>query len=129
MNLRLPDSASISNDWGKTSHSASVHLAASCRKLAGCTFSTRTVCASSRFCMALPGQDPTGALVWNGAKWGIARLALISGHLPKLTNLACGSPRNCVATGTYQLNPRSAPKPIAEHWNGKAWQVTRIANP
>jgi hypothetical protein len=129
MDLQLPSSALMSDDWGATWQNASVHLAASCGKLATCTFPTRAVCASTRFCMALPGQDPTGALVWNGAKWGIARLALVGGHLPKLVELSCGSSTNCVATGTYQVTPRSTPKPIAEHWNGKAWKVTKVVIP
>ncbi|HET7013353.1 MAG TPA: hypothetical protein VFI65_05565 [Streptosporangiaceae bacterium] len=129
MNLHLPDSASISDDWGKTWQNASGQLAASCRKLARCTFPTRAVCASTHFCLALPGQDPTGALIWNGAKWGIARLTQIAGHLPKMDGLVCGSPTNCMASGTYQRTPRGAAQPAVEHWNGKSWSIIPIAKP
>jgi hypothetical protein len=124
-----PAQAAISDDWQQTWHSASEHLTAACHKLGNCGFPTRPVCASSTFCMALPGQDPTGALIWNGTKWAAARLALIGSHLPKMSGLACGTPANCVATGSYQATPRSTPKPIAEHWNGTTWQVTKVVIP
>jgi hypothetical protein len=129
MVLDPPSQAAITNDWSASWQSASVHLAAACHHLASCTQPTLLACGSSHFCTATTAQSPTAALVWNGARWGVAKLVLVSGHAPKLTALACGGPSNCVATGTYQLSPRGAVRPIAEHWNGKAWSLTRIATP
>jgi hypothetical protein len=127
--LNPPSHAAITNDWGATWQKAATNLAAACRHLASCALPADPACGSPRFCLALPSADPTAALIWNGVKWGVKPLALVSGRLPKLTNLACGSPSNCVATGTYQLTPRSTPRPVAEHWNGKAWQVTPVVIP
>ncbi len=125
-----PHLASASNDWGANWHDASAGLAAACSHAANCgTYPVQLVCDSSRSCLALNGPDPTGAVVWNGTKWTFVKLALIGGHLPKITALACGGPGNCMASGTYQLNPRGAAKPVIEHWNGNSWTVTAIATP
>jgi len=129
LDLEPPSQAEVTNDWGNSWHSATANLAAACRHLASCAWPPDPACGSPRFCLALPSANPTASLVWNGAKWGVKPLALVSGHLPDLTNLACGGPSNCVATGTYQLTPRSTPRPVAEHWNGKAWQVTPVVIP
>jgi hypothetical protein len=129
MILDPPKHAAITNDWGQTWQSASANLATACHHLISCAFPIDLACGSARFCLALPSADPNGALVWNGVKWGFATLASVRGHLPKLTALACGSARNCIATGTYQVNPRATPAPIAERWTGKAWTVTPIAKP
>jgi hypothetical protein len=124
-----PPNAAITNDWGNSWHSATANLTTACHHLASCALPADPACGSPHFCLALPSANPTASLVWNGAKWGVKALALVSRHLPDLTNLACGSPRNCVATGTYQITPRSAPRPVAEHWNGKSWQVTPVVIP
>ena len=120
-----PPGASISHDWGVTWQDASANLAAACHRLGSCAAAPDTSCGTPHFCMAL--ADPARALVWNGSKWGTAKLPPVSGHQPQLSNLSCGGPRNCVAMGTYQLNPRGAVRPVIEHWNGKAWTVTSIA--
>jgi hypothetical protein len=124
-----PDQAAITNDWSATWQGASAHLAASCRHLASCTEPALLACGSSHSCLATTSQNPGATLVWNGAKWGVSKLLLVSGHAPKLTSLSCGGPRNCMATGTYQLNPRGAVRLIVEHWNGKSWKVTPIQKP
>ncbi len=125
-----PTSALVTHDWGVTWQDATANLAAACHHLASCdSAGLATSCGSSRFCVALTSPDPSAALVWNGSKWGVLKLALVSGHLPKLDNLSCGGQRNCMATGTYQLNPRGAAHPVVEHWNGKTWKVTPIAKP
>jgi hypothetical protein len=122
-----PPKATTTTDWFTTTHDASAGLATACHHLASCALPTRPACGSPRFCLALPSQDPSASLAWNGTKWRVVRLALISGHLPKLTDLACGSPANCMASGSYQLTPRSTPRPITEHWNGKNWTITPLA--
>jgi hypothetical protein len=122
-----PPGAVISHDRGVTWQNTTTNLAAACRHLGSCAGAPDTSCGTPHFCLALAGA--AGTLVWNGTKWGTAKLALVSGHLPKLGGLSCGGPRNCVALGTYQLNPRSAIRAVVEHWNGKAWAVTPIAKP
>jgi hypothetical protein len=129
LQLDPPSHAAITSNWGNTWQNAATNLAPACRHLASCALPADPACGSPRFCVALPSADPTAALAWNGAKWGVKPLARVRGHLPDLTSLACGSPGNCVATGTYQLTPRSTPKPVAEHWNGKVWQVTPVPIP
>ncbi len=124
-----PPKATTTTDWFTTTQDASAGLANACHHLASCALPTRPACGSPHFCLALPSQDPSASLAWNGTKWRVVRLALIGGHLPKLTNLDCGSPANCMASGTYQLTPRGTPRPVTEHWNGKAWTVAPIANP
>jgi hypothetical protein len=128
--LDAPKLAAVSNDWGMTWQSAATHLAASCR-VAKCDpgGSAFPSCGSPHFCMAMPSGNSTGILIWNGTKWGVSKLAQIGGHLPKVNDLACGSPTNCMVSGSYQPNPHTAPKPVAEHWNGKTWKVTPIKKP
>ena len=128
MTLDAPKLAAVSNNWSKSWQSAATHLAASCL-LAKCTGSAFPACGSPHFCLVLPSTHPAGMLIWNGTKWGVSKLALIGGHLPTLNNLACGSPTNCMVTGAYQPNPRTAPQPLVEHWNGKTWKITPIAKP
>jgi hypothetical protein len=124
-----PPKATTTTDFFTTTHDASAGLAAACRHLASCAVPTRPACGSPHFCLALPSQDPSASLAWNGKKWLVVKLAMIGGHLPKLANVVCGSPANCMASGTFQLTPRGASRPVTEHWNGKAWSVAPIANP
>jgi hypothetical protein len=127
MVLNPPSAAAITNNWGQSWQSASVNLTTACHHLTSCVNPTKLACSSAHFCLAFLANNPAGALVWNGAKWGATKLPVVAGRLPTLTDLFCGSSTNCVATGTYQVNPRSGPKPVADHWNGKAWTVTSIA--
>lgn len=129
MSMNPPGQAAITNDRGNSWHSASLHLATACRHLTGCDSQAILACASPRYCLALGSLDSSGSLAWNGTEWGSARLALVNGQLPDLNSLYCGSSRNCMATGTYQLTPTSTPQPVAEHWNGNAWQVTNLVIP
>jgi hypothetical protein len=132
-NLGSPDIACAGrafHNWGFSWQDATANLATACHHLASCDNTTeRLACGSPHFCLALPSQDPSAALVWNGTKWGVAKLALVKGHLPKLSTLSCGAPDSCISTGTYQLNPRSAARPVIELWNGSAWKVTQLVNP
>ena len=127
MELDPPKAAAITNNWGQTWHSAKVNLATACHHLARCVNRNTLACSSAHFCMAFLDQVPVGALVWNGAKWSATKMPRAAGRLPNLTDLSCGSPTNCMATGTYQTTPVGTPKSVAEHWNGKAWTVTSIA--
>ena len=124
MELDPPKAAAITNNWGKTWQSAKVNLATACHHLARCVNRDTLACSSAHFCMAFLDQVPVGALVWNGAKWSATKMPHAARRLPNLTDLSCGSPTNCMATGTYQTTPVGTPKSVAEHWNGKAWTVT-----
>jgi hypothetical protein len=129
MSLQLPSQASVTYNWGNTWQSATAHLATACSHLTFCRSLNLLACGSAQLCMALPAKAKTGTLTWNGSEWGFAPLAWAGGYLPTLTGLSCGSSRNCVATGTYQLGSGGSPRPVAEHWNGKAWHLTRLATP
>lgn len=129
LELNPPNGASITRDWGNTWQGASANLAAACHHLTACGFPPNSSCGSPHFCLALPAGSSGGALVWNGKKWGVAKLARVSGHRPAFTRPSCGSPRNCMVTGTYQLTKKGAAIPVVERWNGKTWQVTRVASP
>jgi hypothetical protein len=63
---------------------------------------------------------PADALIWNGVTWKTARLARAGDGLRTLALLACGSPHNCAAIGTYRPAGTSRSQPVAEHWNGSA---------
>jgi len=135
MNLNLgPTSATaaVSRDWGTTWHDASAGLAAACHRT-GCGRLWGLACGSPWFCVALTSKyqaaRPAGALTWNGTTWTTERLARAAGRIPALTQLSCGSRRNCAAIGTYQPTPGSKPQLIAEHWNGSAWHLTPIPAP
>ncbi|HET7013352.1 MAG TPA: hypothetical protein VFI65_05560 [Streptosporangiaceae bacterium] len=129
LKLDPPAGADITRDWGNTWQPASVNLAVACHHLGNCGWPPNSSCGTPYFCLAMPNGSAGGALVWNGKKWGFVKLALVSGHRPSLSRPSCGGPRNCMAAGTYQLSPRGAAHPVVEHWNGKAWQVTRIVSP
>jgi hypothetical protein len=90
-------------------------------------------CASATNCSATGSYcddddcDSTSdfAQVWNGTTWNAVPLAK-DAHLAQLTLLSCGSPVNCVALGTRPQSGGTTPAPVAEHWNGKSWLVTKF---
>jgi hypothetical protein len=132
MILNQPVRAHVSHDWGFHWHDATANLAAVCHGVAACRSDEDLACGSPWSCLALipfQASEPTTTLAWNNGTWRIARLARAAGHLPKLTALSCGGPRNCVAVGSYQLTPSSPARPVAEHWNGKTWQITPMPSP
>jgi hypothetical protein len=120
-------SAQVTRDWGHNWHDASKGLAAACLRFARCGLDPLASCGSSWSCMALPFSlqsiPPPVALAWNGSAWKTIPLARASGRIPDLTLLSCGAAKSCVAIGTYKRTPSSAPQPVAEHWDGKAWHV------
>jgi hypothetical protein len=121
--------AMITRNWGSTWQDASAGRAAACQGVALCSQPAILTCGSPWFCMEFPTAYAKADPIWNGSRWRAVRVARIDGHLPGITAVSCGSPRNCAAIGTYQLNPRSNTRPIAEHWNGTAWQVTPMPTP
>jgi hypothetical protein len=96
-------------------------------------------CTSAADCWAVGEYDNSAsaelneALHWNGKKWSITSVpspgGLLNGDFSVLGDLACTSPVNCWAVGTY-----GASKPAIElnqvlHWNGHVWLQTQTPNP
>ena len=132
-----PRTATFTRDWGATWHDASPDLAAVCHGLPHCALNGGAMaCGTSRSCLQVQvsavfvdTRHPPVSLAWNGATWTAAQVARVNGHIPTLTRLDCGSTGNCVVLGIYKPTRTSYPRPIAEQWNGKSWQVTPIAVP
>jgi hypothetical protein len=92
-------------------------------------------CRSARWCMAV-GSKASGdtnsvpvADRWNGTSWTRATppapaRATTSG----LGAVACSGTRACTAVGSFAKGS-SAPKPLAERWNGSAWKVQPVPVP
>ena len=125
--------AAITNDWGHRWHGATANLASVCHRIAACGALNGLACGSPRSCMALasayPATGSSAALAWNGATWKAVPVARVGGRIPDLTLPSCGSPRSCMAIGAYRRRPGGIALPIAEHWNGSAWQVTPVPIP
>jgi hypothetical protein len=98
-------------------------LAAICHNQVTCNLSGLLACGSATMCVSVPPNSQL-TLMWNGTTWRTAWLALAGGQLPDLTTLSCGSATSCMATGTYGSGPLS----VAEHWNGKRWQLSDTLN-
>jgi hypothetical protein len=129
LTIGSPAHAEVTNNWATTWHDVTANLAAVCQGIARCTQPAYLDCGSPQSCVAIPTAGAATAVTWNGATWKATPIARLDGHLPKLTLLSCGNPGDCVAVGTIQLNLRSNPRPIAEHWNGTAWHITPMPNP
>ena len=130
-----PATAMFTRDWYNTWHDASPDLAQVCHGLANCSLGGAFACGSAWSCLELqtgPQPQPghrSASLAWNGTTWTAAQVARAHGQIPTMTSLSCGRPGNCVAIGSYQPSPSSHPQPMAEHWNGTAWQFTPITLP
>jgi hypothetical protein len=79
-------------------------------------------CTSASNCIAVGGSYIER---WNGSRWSIM-LSPTPG--PSQTSVgadldyvACGSARNCMATGNFGA--------VVEHWNGSKWVLLGLANP
>lgn len=116
----------ISRDWEHNWHDATANLAAVCGNFSSCGQFPDVSCGSPEFCMVLPDVAKGPVLVWKGTTWKAVSLAKVGGHLPTMTLVSCGDARNCTVTGTYQSSADSAALPVAEHWNGSAWHVTKL---
>lgn len=89
---------------------------------------TAVSCTSDQFCVAVGWyEDSTGrefafAQSWNGTRWTSMPAATPGSTTgSELDGIDCPTPKFCVAVGF--LGNQSAP--LAETWNGKAWQVTK----
>jgi hypothetical protein len=99
---------------------ASPDLPAICNSATNCDLNGLLSCGAPQDCVVIPAGSPV-SLVWAGFKWQAVPLALAGGLLPTLSALSCTSTTNCMAVGSYG----KPPVPIAEHWNGTKWQITK----
>ena len=79
-------------------------------------------CTSASNCIAVGGSYIER---WNGSRWSIM-LSPTPGPSQTsvgadLAYVACGSARNCMATGNFGA--------VVEHWNGSKWVLLGLTNP
>ena len=93
-------------------------------------------CPRANDCWAVGSQEPAGVhgvytiLIerWNGSRW---RVATSSGAALKdaaLSAVSCASTSSCWAVGAAALGTTKH-EPITEHWNGRKWSLTVLAEP
>jgi hypothetical protein len=82
-------------------------------------------CVSAATCLAVSGSR---ALSWNGTAWTQLTLAQPGTAGMSLPGIACQSGTACMAAGSYTTLD-GASLPLAEQWNGAAWQVRRTPGP
>jgi hypothetical protein len=95
-------------------------------------------CVSRTFCAAvgiegnsdLPakGNVPL-AMIWTGTRWRQTSVPMLKGEQQgaALYGVSCRSARYCVAVGSYVSG--AGVHPMAETWNGKAWQPAALPRP
>jgi hypothetical protein len=87
-------------------------------------------CISPTNC-TMAGGYPTssGATVtlvehWNGRRWAIQPTPNPSGATESvLSGISCTSAANCTATGWYEKPNIGTDLTLAEHWNGRRWEI------
>jgi hypothetical protein len=120
MNLAGPH-ASIWDSAGW--QDASPDLASLCTSAQNCSLNGPLSCGAAQNCLILPSGSPM-SLLWSHLTWQAVPLAKIAGQVPALAALSCGSAGNCMAVGSYGTPSH----PVAEHWNGTKWQLTKPVN-
>ena len=68
---------------------------------------------------------------WNGVLWAIMASPNPTGENPsdiRFTGVACATPTNCFAVGTY-YNASSQATALIEHWTGSSWTIESAARP
>jgi hypothetical protein len=92
-------------------------------------------CNSTKACRAVGDyRNPTGTYlslseVSNSVTWSVQANPLPTGVVSSdLASVSCSSPTACVAVGSY-ANSSSTKIPLAEEWDGTAWNVQSIADP
>lgn len=79
-------------------------------------------CASRTFCVRIHADMPS---VWNGTSWhDVKAVDFCPGSAPGpcwLGGVSCGSPKNCVAVGTWTQSQEPIQNAIADVWNGTKW--------
>ncbi len=98
------------------------------------------VCTSPTSCTAVgfsttPGAGLPAALVehWDGAAWSAPPVPSASGSVEGEFNaVACGSPRSCVAVGSYSVTGDAEDfenHVLVESWDGFSWSVAPSLSP
>ncbi len=98
-------------------------LSTLCTSAQHCSLTGPLSCGAPQSCFILPSGSPV-SLLWSHLTWKAVPLAKIHGKLPNLASLSCGSARNCMAVGNFG----TPSQPVAEHWNGTRWQLTKPIN-
>ena len=102
-------------------------------------------CTSAGTCMAAggftrsTGESESLAEYWNGTNWAIQAVPGPHGSGgSQLFGVSCATPDGCVAAGAYLSGGAARPasggaagtvRPLAEIWDGAAWEVSPVAIP
>jgi len=122
MNVSFSGTVSIS-DTDEGWEDATPDLATLCTGAQKCSLHGMLSCGASQNCVFMPSRSPL-SLLWRNQTWTVVPLAEIAGVVPTLGSLSCGSAINCMAVGSIGTPSR----PVAEHWNGTKWQLTKPIN-
>jgi hypothetical protein len=100
-------------------------------QLNGVSCVSRTFCAAvgAEGNSALPakGNVPLG-LIWTGTRWRHVSVPMLkSWQQGVLFGVSCRSAKYCVAVGSD--NGATGNRPMAETWNGEAWQAAALPRP
>jgi hypothetical protein len=91
-------------------------------------------CLSATDCTAFgtrfrQGGEGTLAEHWDGSSWTIQASPNPAGATEaELDHGTCASPTSCTAVGTW-AKTGTKDQPLAEHWDGSSWTITRLALP
>jgi hypothetical protein len=68
-------------------------------------------------------------MLWNGVRWSLLRQpVVVPGAANSLLSvISCTTPKNCDATGVYQVGTATAA--LLETWNGTGWATAHLASP
>jgi hypothetical protein len=93
-------------------------------------------CTRPAACMAVgSSEDQVGefetsvAEAWNGTRWTLLHTPVRGSFADELRGIACTSPANCTAVGTFAGDNNAPLRTLAEAWNGTLWRVVKSPNP
>ena len=93
-------------------------------------------CTRPAACMAVgSSEDQVGefetsvAEAWNGTRWTPLHTPVRGSFADELRGIACTSPANCMAVGTFAGDNNVPLRTLAEAWNGTQWRVVKSPNP
>ena len=97
--------------------------------LLGVSCTRASACTAVGFSQSSPDSVQALAERWNGSSWEIQPTPYPVGvSVRVLHGVSCTGPRVCMAVGSQQSSLGST-VPLAERWNGRAWQVLPTPNP
>ncbi len=102
--------------------------------LSSVSCATATTCTATGAYQIPPGGNPPSELAlaegWNGASWTIQPTPSVgTGYDSALSGVDCPSPMECIAVGRDYYNQGPDNAPLAEQWNGTAWNIQTTAIP